>query len=487
MSDTTILKVVVLGDSGVGKTALRNQFIHRQFVQSYKATIGADFVTKSVHVESLSKTVSLQIWDTAGQERFHSLGVAFFRGADACILVYDTTNTSSLDHLETWMRDFLRQAGISNPAEFPFIVVGNKIDLTADRTVTAEKAAIKAQELRQICNEIARYETDGSLSDSGFLSSTPVQSKPSPLQLRETRAMGPRRMFGLPPPREPAPLRGDVTKALPVFMAEEFEGSYKPLTASRQSTTPVTSSLQSQADYLPADRTQDSQYKHHRLTNISSMTVESCTSFHTALSDFDTSAPSQLQELTTAAESNARNSFTTNTSPRISMVKRSNSTGSSHKHGRSRSFGIWGIGTHLWQKLNPHQDQHLPREKTTRTNTAGNSVSMSDIELSLTTVAETRESRPQTESCVDNTESSEHADLNLHDLAHNTSDTHIKQAPLVPFPYFEVSAKSGTHVSDPFIYIATHTLHPRLDFELDTDSIVLDWRQPSRVRRGCNC
>mmetsp|Transcript_15296 Transcript_15296/g.19848 ORF Transcript_15296/g.19848 Transcript_15296/m.19848 type:complete len:113 (+) Transcript_15296:39-377(+) len=102
-----LLKVIILGDSGVGKTSLMNQYVNQRYTEQYKATIGADFLTKEVTIED--KLVTLQIWDTAGQERFQSLGVAFYRGADACILVYDITNAKSFDGLDTWREEFLNQ------------------------------------------------------------------------------------------------------------------------------------------------------------------------------------------------------------------------------------------------------------------------------------------------------------------------------------------------------------------------------------------
>lgn len=80
----TLLKVIILGDSSVGKTSLMNQYVNRKFSNQYKATIGADFLTKELTVDD--RTVTMQIWDTAGQERFQSLGVAFYRGADCCVL-----------------------------------------------------------------------------------------------------------------------------------------------------------------------------------------------------------------------------------------------------------------------------------------------------------------------------------------------------------------------------------------------------------------
>uniref|UniRef100_A0A453F848 GTP-binding protein n=1 Tax=Aegilops tauschii subsp. strangulata TaxID=200361 RepID=A0A453F848_AEGTS len=92
---------------GVGKTSLMNQYVHNKFSQQYKATIGADFVTKEVLIED--RLVTLQIWDTAGQERFQSLGVAFYRGADCCVLVYDVNVNKSFDTLNTWHDEFLNQ------------------------------------------------------------------------------------------------------------------------------------------------------------------------------------------------------------------------------------------------------------------------------------------------------------------------------------------------------------------------------------------
>ncbi|KAJ8910435.1 hypothetical protein NQ315_012577 [Exocentrus adspersus] len=85
-----LLKVIILGDSSVGKTSLMNQYVNRKFSNQYKATIGADFLTKEVTVDD--RTVTMQIWDTAGQERFQSLGVAFYRGADCCVLVTSRKN-----------------------------------------------------------------------------------------------------------------------------------------------------------------------------------------------------------------------------------------------------------------------------------------------------------------------------------------------------------------------------------------------------------
>uniref|UniRef100_A0A7S2V146 Uncharacterized protein n=1 Tax=Fibrocapsa japonica TaxID=94617 RepID=A0A7S2V146_9STRA len=130
-------KVIILGDSGVGKTSLMNQYVNKRFSTQYKATIGADFLTKEVTIDD--KLVTLQIWDTAGQERFQSLGVAFYRGADACILVYDITNPKSFDNLDSWREEFLVQAAPNDPESFPFVVVGNKVDKENERRVTKSR------------------------------------------------------------------------------------------------------------------------------------------------------------------------------------------------------------------------------------------------------------------------------------------------------------------------------------------------------------
>jgi len=133
-----LLKVIILGDSGVGKTSLMNQYVDKRFAASYKATIGADFLTKEVMVDD--RPVTMQLWDTAGQERFQSLGVAFYRGADCCVLVYDVNNSKSFDALESWRDEFLIQASPMDPENFPFVVLGNKVDVEGRRAIPAKRA-----------------------------------------------------------------------------------------------------------------------------------------------------------------------------------------------------------------------------------------------------------------------------------------------------------------------------------------------------------
>ncbi|KAJ4715533.1 ras-related protein Rab7-like [Melia azedarach] len=135
-----LLKVIVLGDSGVGKTSLMNRYVYNKFSQQYKATIGADFVTKELQLDD--KLVTLQIWDTAGQERFQSLGSAFYRGADCCVLVYDVNVHKTFESLHNWRDEFLKQANPDDSETFPFIVLGNKVDVDggSSRVVSKKKA-----------------------------------------------------------------------------------------------------------------------------------------------------------------------------------------------------------------------------------------------------------------------------------------------------------------------------------------------------------
>jgi len=141
-SKKVLLKIIILGDSSVGKTSLMNQYVSKRFNAQYKATIGADFLTKEVMVthNGDQRLVTMQLWDTAGQERFQSLGVAFYRGADACALVFDLTEKKTFENLNTWREEFLVQSAPSNPDDFPFMVIGNKFDLKEKRAVSLKQA-----------------------------------------------------------------------------------------------------------------------------------------------------------------------------------------------------------------------------------------------------------------------------------------------------------------------------------------------------------
>ncbi|GAB1523972.1 hypothetical protein RhiTH_007124 [Rhizoctonia solani] len=117
-----------------------NQYVNKRFSNQYKATIGADFLTKEVMVDD--RLVTMQLWDTAGQERFQSLGVAFYRGADCCVLVYDVNSAKSFETLDSWRDEFLIQASPRDPETFPFVVLGNKIDVEENKRQVSQKRAM---------------------------------------------------------------------------------------------------------------------------------------------------------------------------------------------------------------------------------------------------------------------------------------------------------------------------------------------------------
>mmetsp|Transcript_68768 Transcript_68768/g.161698 ORF Transcript_68768/g.161698 Transcript_68768/m.161698 type:complete len:203 (+) Transcript_68768:77-685(+) len=142
-----LLKVIILGDSAVGKTSLMQSYVNRKFSSQFKSTIGADFLTKELQVDE--RFVTMQIWDTAGQERFQSLGHAFYRGADCCALVFDVNQANTFENLASWREEFLIQAGPKDRETFPFVVLGNKIDL-GNRVVSQKRAIAWCQSIGSV-------------------------------------------------------------------------------------------------------------------------------------------------------------------------------------------------------------------------------------------------------------------------------------------------------------------------------------------------
>ena len=146
-----LLKLIVIGESGVGKTALLNHYINNNFVESHKPTIGADFFSKEIKCDN--KLLSLQLWDTAGQERFKSLSNSFYRGADAAIIVYDITDKDTFDKVDQWKNDFLQISGAKD-TELPMLLLGNKSDLSSERVIDSNMGKQYAQQ-----NDMVFYET----------------------------------------------------------------------------------------------------------------------------------------------------------------------------------------------------------------------------------------------------------------------------------------------------------------------------------------
>eukprot|EP00211_Chloroparvula_japonica_P014949 CAMPEP_0119130898 /NCGR_PEP_ID=MMETSP1310-20130426/9027_1 /TAXON_ID=464262 /ORGANISM="Genus nov. species nov., Strain RCC2339" /LENGTH=231 /DNA_ID=CAMNT_0007121439 /DNA_START=14 /DNA_END=710 /DNA_ORIENTATION=- len=129
-----LFKVVLIGDSGVGKSNLLSRFTRNEFCLESKSTIGVEFATRSIQVDG--KTIKAQIWDTAGQERYRAITSAYYRGAVGALLVYDITKQVTYDNVERWLKE-LRDHADSN---IVIMLVGNKSDLRHLRSVQTEDA-----------------------------------------------------------------------------------------------------------------------------------------------------------------------------------------------------------------------------------------------------------------------------------------------------------------------------------------------------------
>jgi small GTP-binding protein len=138
------LKVVVVGDTRVGKSCIITRFTQRTFNRSMVPTVGAAFHTKVV--QTPSGQIRLQLWDTAGQERFRSLAPMYYRMSAVVILVFDVTQKQTLDGLEDWATEITDKA----PATIKRIVVGNKSDLAEERMVSVAAGQEMARQLRAV-------------------------------------------------------------------------------------------------------------------------------------------------------------------------------------------------------------------------------------------------------------------------------------------------------------------------------------------------
>ncbi|KAH8824584.1 GTPase [Flagelloscypha sp. PMI_526] len=135
-----LFKVVLIGDSGVGKSNLLSRFTRNEFNLESKSTIGVEFATRSINVDS--KTVKAQIWDTAGQERYRAITSAYYRGAVGALLVYDIAKHGTYQNVVRWLKE-LRDHADSN---IVIMLVGNKSDLKHLRAVSTDDATAFAQE-----------------------------------------------------------------------------------------------------------------------------------------------------------------------------------------------------------------------------------------------------------------------------------------------------------------------------------------------------
>ena len=143
-----IFKIVLVGDSGVGKTNLLLRYLKNEFNTQTKATVGVEFGNTKVQIDNA--LIKAQIWDTAGQERYRSITSAYYKGAHGALIVYDITRKDSFDSVEKWLSD------LKNNGEEKMVImaIGNKCDMVNERVISTEDGEAKAQR-----NNIAFLET----------------------------------------------------------------------------------------------------------------------------------------------------------------------------------------------------------------------------------------------------------------------------------------------------------------------------------------
>jgi Ras-related protein Rab-18 len=152
----TTLKILIIGESGVGKSSLLLRFTDDKFDQEMAATIGVDFKVKQLEIDG--NRVKLAIWDTAGQERFRTLTPGYYRGAQGAILVYDVCNRDSFRQLDRWMSEL---DTFSTKTDIIKMLVGNKIDREDSREITRDEGRRFAQKYSMLFIEASARTCEG--------------------------------------------------------------------------------------------------------------------------------------------------------------------------------------------------------------------------------------------------------------------------------------------------------------------------------------
>jgi len=141
MNDDSVYKVLILGDSSVGKTCFLLKYTDKVFNEVYMSTIGLDYRLKTLTLKS-GKKVKLQIWDTAGQDRFRTITKNYYKGANGIILIYDVTSSETYENVENWISQIKEEAS----PNVVIYLVGNKVDMEDKRKVTTEEGQKIADE-----------------------------------------------------------------------------------------------------------------------------------------------------------------------------------------------------------------------------------------------------------------------------------------------------------------------------------------------------
>jgi len=148
-----LFKIILAGDSGVGKSNLLSRYVHGEFNLESRSTIGVEFATRIVTVGD--KRIKAQVWDTAGQSRYRAISAAFYRGAVGALLLYDVSKLSSFTNIKTWVEELREHAS----PQIIAMLIGNKTDLNALRVVPAAVAAAFATENGMMYMETSALDT----------------------------------------------------------------------------------------------------------------------------------------------------------------------------------------------------------------------------------------------------------------------------------------------------------------------------------------
>lgn len=149
-------KLVLLGESAVGKSSIVHRFVKDSFDDFRESTIGAAFLTQTLQFDEQT-TIKFEIWDTAGQERYKSLAPMYYRNANAALVVYDITQEASLERAKSWIKELQRQAS----EDIVIALAGNKVDLESERKVSKETAQVLATEENLLFFEVSAKTGEG--------------------------------------------------------------------------------------------------------------------------------------------------------------------------------------------------------------------------------------------------------------------------------------------------------------------------------------
>ena len=137
-----LFKLILIGDSCVGKSNILSKYLKNEFDPNSRATVGVEFGTKNILINN--KKIKIQIWDTAGQERYRSITSAYYKGAKGALIVYDITRKATFNNIDKWISDLK----LNGDKDICIVILGNKSDLNDKREITTEEGINKSEQFK---------------------------------------------------------------------------------------------------------------------------------------------------------------------------------------------------------------------------------------------------------------------------------------------------------------------------------------------------